>query len=53
MVDLRKDMKNLAQDIEAKAKTAEDKAEGKVTSENWNKAKIKARDVADDLRRDL
>ena len=49
----RRDLKNAAQDIEAKAKTAEDKAQGKPASETWNKAKIKARDAADDLSRDL
>jgi hypothetical protein len=46
---LRKDLKNISQDIEAKARTAEDKAEGKPASETWNKAKIKARDVADSV----
>jgi hypothetical protein len=53
MTDLRKDAKNMAQDIEAKVRTAEDHAEGKPSFETWNKAKIKARDAADDLKRDL
>lgn len=46
---LKRDLKNVSQDIEAKAKTAQDKAEGKPASETWNKAKIKARDVADSV----
>jgi hypothetical protein len=46
---VKRDLKNLSQDIEAKAKTAQDKAEGKTTSETWNNAKIKARDVKDSL----
>jgi hypothetical protein len=46
---LRRDLKKVGQDIEAKAKTAQDKAEGKPASETWNKAKIKARDAADSL----
>jgi hypothetical protein len=45
---LKRDLKNVSQDIEAKAKTAEDKAEGK-PAETWNKAKIMARDLADSL----
>ena len=53
MTDLRKDFKNAAQDAEAKVKTAEDHAEGKPSSETWNKAKVKARDAANDLKRDL
>jgi hypothetical protein len=46
---IKRDLKNLSQDMEAKAKTAQDEAEGKPTSETWNKAKIKARDVKDSL----
>ena len=46
---IKRDLKNVGQDMEAKAKTAQDKAEGKTTSETWNKAKIKARDVKDSL----
>ena len=53
MADLKKDLKNAAQDAEAKLRTAEDHAEGKPSSETWNKAKIKARDAANDLKRDL
>jgi hypothetical protein len=46
---LKRDLKHVGQDIEAKAKTAEDKAKGKPASETWNKAKIKARDVVDSI----
>jgi len=53
MTDLRKDLKNAEQDAEAKLKTAKDHAEGKPSLETWNKAKIKARDAAEDLHRDL
>lgn len=47
MTDIVKDAKKAAQDMEAKAKTAEDHAEGKPSSETLNKAKIKARDALD------
>ena len=47
MKDVVKDAKNAAQDIEAKAKTAEDHAEGKPSSETLNKAKVKIRDALD------
>lgn len=47
MTDLVKDAKKLEQHFEAKAKTAKDHAEGKPSSENLNKAKIKARDALD------
>ena len=47
MTDVVKDAKNAAQDIEAKAKTAEDHAEGKPSSETLNKAKVKVRDALD------
>jgi hypothetical protein len=53
MVSLRKDLKRIGQDIEAKAKTAEDHAQGKPASATWNKAKIKARNLSKDLKRDL
>lgn len=46
---LRGDLRKVGQDLEAKAKTAQDKAEGKTTSETWNRAKIKVRDVKDSL----
>lgn len=47
MTDLVKDAKKLEQDVEAKAKTAKDHAEGKPSSETLNKAKIKVRDALD------
>ena len=51
--DIKKDMKNAAQDLEAKAQTAKDHAEGKPSSETLNKAKIKVDDAVQDLKRDL
>jgi hypothetical protein len=53
MTDIRKDLKNLGQNIEAKAETGKDHAEGKPSSETLNRAKIKTRDAANDLTRDL
>ena len=47
MTDVVKDAKNAAQDLEAKAKTAKEHAEGKPSSETLNKAKVKARDALD------
>jgi len=40
-----KKLKNASQDAEAKLKTEEDHAKGKPSSENLNKAKVKARDA--------
>jgi hypothetical protein len=45
MTDPAKKVKNASQDAEAKMKTSEDHAEGKPSSENLNKAKVKARDA--------
>ena len=53
MTDIQKDVKNAGQNLEAKAQTSKDHAEGKPSSETLNKAKIKGEDVAQDLRRDL
>lgn len=53
MTDLRKDLKNAGQNFEAKVDTAKDHAEGKPSSETLNKAKVKAGDAAEDLKRDL
>ena len=47
MTDIVKDAKKAAQDLEAKAKTAKDHAEGKPSSEKLNKAKVKIRDALD------
>jgi len=44
MTDLAKKIKNASQDTEAKAKTEEDHAKGKPSS-NLNKAKVKTRDA--------
>jgi hypothetical protein len=53
MTDIQKDVKNAGQNLEAKAETAKDHAEGKPSSETLNRTKIKADDAAQDLRRDL
>lgn len=53
MTDIKKDLKNAGQDIEAKAETAKDHAEGKPSSETLNKAKVKTEDAAQDVKRDL
>jgi hypothetical protein len=45
MTDIVKDAKKAAQDLEAKAQTAKDHAEGKPSSETLNKAKVKVRDA--------
>jgi hypothetical protein len=45
MTDVAKKLKNTEQDAEAKLKTEEDHAEGKPSSENLNKAKVKAEDA--------
>jgi hypothetical protein len=45
MTDLAKKIKNTTQDVEAKAKTEQDHAQGKPSSETLNKAKIKTRDA--------
>jgi hypothetical protein len=53
MTNIQKDVKNAGQNLEAKAKTAKDHAEGKPSSETLNKTKIKGEDVAQDVKRDL
>ena len=53
MTDIQKDIKNAGQNLEAKAETAKDHAEGKPSSETLNRAKVKAGDAAQDLKRDL
>jgi hypothetical protein len=45
MTDSVKKIKDASQDLEAKAKTSEDHAEGKPSSETMNKAKVKVRDA--------
>jgi len=45
MTDIAKKIKNTVQGTEAKAKTEEDHAKGKPSSETLNKAKIKTRDA--------
>jgi hypothetical protein len=53
MTDIQKDVKNAGQNLEAKAETAKDHAQGKPSSETLNKAKIKEEDVAQDIKRDV
>jgi hypothetical protein len=53
MTDIQKDIKNTGQNLEAKAQTAKEHAEGKPSSETLNRTKVKADDAAQDLRRDL
>jgi hypothetical protein len=53
MTDIQKDVKNAGQNLEAKAETAKDHAQGKPSSETLNKAKIKGEDVAHDVKRDV
>ena len=53
MTDIQKEIKKAGQDLEAKADTSKDHLEGKPSSETLNKAKVKAGDVAEDVKRDL
>jgi hypothetical protein len=53
MTDIQKDVKNAGQNLEAKAETAKDRAQGNPSSESLNKAKVKGDDVAQDVKRDL
>jgi hypothetical protein len=45
-----KSIKNVEQDLEAKDLTAKEHIEGKPSSEEFNKAKIKGEDASRDLR---
>jgi len=45
MTDVAKKIKNTFHDSEAKAKTEEEHAEGKPSSETLNKAKVKVKDA--------
>jgi len=53
MTDIKKEIKNAGQNLEAKAETAKDHAEGKPSSETLNRAKVKAEDAVEDVRRDV
>jgi hypothetical protein len=53
MTDIQKDIKNAGQNLEAKAQTTKDHAEGKPSSETLNRAKVKTDDAAQDLKKDL
>jgi hypothetical protein len=52
MTDMKKEIKNEGQNIEAKAETARDHLEGKPSSETLNRAKVKAEDAVEDVKRD-
>jgi hypothetical protein len=45
MTDIAKNIKNKAQDFEAKMKTEKEHAEGKPSSKTINKARVKVRDA--------
>ncbi|HYY67271.1 MAG TPA: hypothetical protein VE572_02870 [Nitrososphaeraceae archaeon] len=51
--EIKKDIKNTGQNWEAKAETTKDQAEGKPSSERLNEAKVKVKDAAGDIKRDL
>ena len=53
MTDIKKEIKNAGQDLEAKAQTTKDHMEGKPSSETLNKVKIKGDDVVEDVKRDV
>jgi hypothetical protein len=53
MTDIKKEIKNAGQNLEAKAQTAKDHFEGKPSSETLNKAKVKVDDAVEDVKRDL
>ena len=53
MTNIQKDVKNAGQNLEAKAETAKDHAQGKPSSGTLNKAKVKGEDLAQDVKRDL
>jgi hypothetical protein len=51
--EIKKDMNSTGQNLEAKAETTKDHAEGKPSSERLNEAKVKIEDAAGDVKRDL
>lgn len=51
--EIKKDMNSTRQNLEAKAETTKDHAEGKPSSERLNEAKVKIQDAAGDVKRDL
>ena len=53
MTDIKKEIRNTGQNLEAKAQTAKDHMEGRPSSETLNKAKIKIDDAVKDVKRDL
>jgi hypothetical protein len=53
MTDIKKEIKNAEQNLEAKAQTGKDHIEGKPSSETLNRAKVKTEDVVEDVKRDV
>jgi hypothetical protein len=53
MTDIKKEIKNAGQNLEAKAQTTKDHIEGKPSSETLNRAKVKTDDVVEDVKRDV
>jgi hypothetical protein len=53
MTDIKKEIKNAGQNLEAKAETTKDHLEGKPSSETLNRAKIKTEDAVEDVKRDI
>jgi hypothetical protein len=51
--DIQKDVKNTRHNLNAKAETAKDHIEGKPSSETLNRAEVKAKNAAEDVKRDL
>jgi hypothetical protein len=49
--EIKRDIKSIGQNLEAKAETTKDHAEGKPSSERLNEAKVRVEDAADDVKR--
>ena len=53
MTDIKKEINNAGQNLEAKAETTRDYPEWRPSYETLNRAKVKAHDAAEAFRRDL
>jgi hypothetical protein len=53
MTDIKKEIKNAGQNLVAKAETAKDHLEGQPSSETLNRAKVKAENEVEDVKRDV
>ena len=53
MTDIKKEIKNTGQNLEAKAETSRDHLEGRPSSETLNRAKVKTEDAVEDVKRDF